>query len=219
VTGSSAVVVVAHADDETLGGGGTIAWLAGRGWTVDVVVVCDGQVPRDGAVDDNREAAHEACRVLGAGPPTFLGFVDQHLAVTPLPELTHAISVAAGVVRPALVLTHDSSDLNSDHRAVAEAAMVVWRPAHDAPAVLAMEIPGSTTWAGVAFGANYYVDVGATIDRKVEALTRYPNELRDAPHPRSEHGVRTTAAYHGLQSGFAYAEAFRVVRAVAGRLP
>ena len=37
-----ALVLVAHADDETLGAGGMISKLQANGWTVDVVALSSG---------------------------------------------------------------------------------------------------------------------------------------------------------------------------------
>lgn len=215
--GRTAVVVAAHGDDETLGCGGTLARLAADGWDVRVVVVSDGTVPRPDGVADNRSATARACAVLGVEAPVFLGFADQRLDTVPLVDVTAAL-VGLGL-EPDLLVTHAATDLNHDHRRVAESVLVAWRPGPRTPSVLAMEVPGSTAWSGTPFDARLYVDVTDTFETKVEALQEYHHELRPAPHPRSVAGIRATAAYHGLQAGCALAEAFGVVRAVAGRLP
>jgi hypothetical protein len=44
-------------------------------------------------------------------------------------------------------------------------------------------------------------------------------ELQDYPHPWSKKGLKLLAEYHGMQSGFRFAEAFSVIRAYEGRLP
>ena len=60
----NALVLVAHADDETLGAGGTIRKLVMRGWKVEVVILSDGIVRARGAEQDNRPDAVAACQRL-----------------------------------------------------------------------------------------------------------------------------------------------------------
>ena len=52
----------------------------------------------------------------------------------------------------------------------------------------------------------------ATIDKKCKALAAYEDEMRHAPHPRSEEVVRALARFRGTQVGVAYAEGFILVR-------
>ena len=40
----------------------------------------------------------------------------------------------------------------------------------------------------------------------------YTEEIIEAPHPRSEFGLRTLANYRGIQSGTEFAEAFCKIR-------
>ena len=58
-------------------------------------------------------------------------------------------------------------------------------------------------------------DVGATLDKKLEAMACYTTEVRPHPHPRSLESLRTRAAYWGQHAGLAYAEPFVLVRELA----
>ena len=55
-----ALILVAHADDETLGCGGVIQKLLKIGWCVSVVVLSNGIVDARSKVDDNREGLETA---------------------------------------------------------------------------------------------------------------------------------------------------------------
>jgi len=212
-----ALVVAAHADDETLGCGGTIAKLAADGWRVEVVIVADGVVTARGTTQDNRPDARAACALLGVGEPTFLGFPDQHFDEVSMVDLSNAlVALRDG---PDLVLTHATADLNRDHRLVAEAVRIAWRPQDRAVSVLEFEIPASAYWNGQTFAPNYYVDVTDTLEAKLAALGAYGTEARTPPHPRSPEAVATLARYHGGHALTGAAEAFRVVRAFEGQLP
>jgi LmbE family N-acetylglucosaminyl deacetylase len=212
-----ALILVAHADDETLGAGGTIQKLVRGEWDVSVVIVSDGIVSARGAPQDNREHAHAACALLGVGEPRFLGFKDQLFDQFTIAEMANAV-FAVGA-QPDLIITHASTDLNSDHRIVGELAKIVSKPRGRSCSLLACEVPSTTQWNGVPFPANYYVEIEQELETKIKAFSCYENELSEYPHPWSPEGLRLLADYHGMQSGLKQAEAFHMIRGYAGLLP
>lgn len=203
-------VLVAHADDETLGAGGTIQRLAKRGHEISVVIFSDGIIRARGVEQNNRHDAIAACQRLGIAPPVFLDFPDQKFDTVPMCDFSG--KVADLDLQPDLIITHFDMDLNKDHRWTAEAAKIVGRPRNKPIAILACEIPNTAFWNGTAFPANFYVDITQEIDCKLDAFAEYRNECREFPHPWSKEGLRTLAQYHGMQSGLPFAEAFYVVR-------
>jgi len=213
-----ALVLVAHADDETLGSGGLIQKLVAQQWDVDTVIMSDGTLTVRGVVEDNREDARTACKILGlAKPPVMLGFADQKFDTYPMADLANAVLELK--LEPDLIITHVDTDLNMDHRLVCEAAKIVGRPKRKPVAIIGSEIPNTSFWNGHVFPANYYVDISNEIDRKIEAFSAYRNELQNYPHPWSKEGLKLLAQYHGMQCGCAYAEAYHVIRGHGGLLP
>ena len=213
----TAMVLVAHADDETLGCGGIIQKLLARGWRVEIVIMSESVVRARGTVEDNRAAAQAACAVLGAGPPRFMGFPDQRFDTLAMADLAGA--VAALAIDPDLILTHVDADLNRDHVLTAEVARIVGRPRKKPVSILGCEIPNTAFWNGAPFHANYYVDVTNELETKIRAFEKYENEVRAFPHPWSREGLELLAKMHGMQCGMARAEAFQIVRAYEGALP
>lgn len=211
------LALVAHADDETLGAGATLAKLRQAGWRVEVVILADGIVTARGRRQDNRPAALAAAAVLGIDPPRFMGFPDQRFDTVAMADLAGA--VAALALEPDLVITHAPSDLNRDHRLACEVAKIIARPRRKPVSLLGCEVPNTTFWNAQPFSANYYVDVSATLERKVQAFQKYEHELRSYPDPWSPEGLRLLAQYHGMQCGVAMAEAFVVMRGYEGSLP
>jgi LmbE family N-acetylglucosaminyl deacetylase len=216
-SGRRALILVAHCDDETLGAGGLIRRLKSEGWAVDVVILSDGKLTVRGEVQDNSADAAEACRALGTGPPTLLGFPDQRFDTYAVADLANAVMQLD--LAPDLIVTHVDTDLNQDHRLVCEVAKIVGRPKRKPASILGCEIPNTSFWNGRVFRANFYVDISQEIDAKIDAFACYRNELQPYPHPWSREGLKLLAQYHGMQAGCGYAEAFHVIRAVAGRLP
>ena len=215
-TPREALVLVAHADDETLGCGGTIARLTGRDWRVRVVILSSGQVVVRSAQTDNRSHARKACQMLGAEPPVFLGFEDQKFDTLAVADLANAVSALQ--LRPELVITHAPTDLNLDHRIVCDIAKIIGRPTRAPVTLLACEVPATTFWNANAFAADLFVDIGDHLDTKIAAFACYVNEQHEAPHPWSPEGLRTLGRYHGIQAGLPAAEAFTVIRAYGAHL-
>jgi hypothetical protein len=80
------------------------------------------------------------------------------------------------------------------------------------------ETPSATNWSGaaphMAFVPNCYVDISATINKKIEALKIYQSEMREFPHARSIESVRSLSRTRGAEVGMEAAEAFCIVRKV-----
>jgi len=120
--------------------------------------------------------------------------------------------------RPEIVYTHFGGDINRDHQVLAEAVLVAVRP-YAAPSVrevLMFETSSSTEWSSAqispVFQPNAFVEIGETLERKVEAFLCYSAEVRDYPHPRSGQALRDRAHYWGSIANRAAVEPFVVVR-------
>ena len=212
-----ALILVAHADDETLGAGGTIPKLVKKGWNVNVVALSDGVLDVRGTIEDNRQDFKVACAMLGVQECTLLGFKDQKFDEVSMADLANAVATLG--LKPDLIITHVDTDLNMDHRLTCDVAKIIGRPKAKPVSILGCEIPNTSFWNAKVFPANYYVDISEQIDLKVAAFSKYANELQEYPHPLSKKGLKLLAEYHGMQSGFRFAEAFSVIRAYEGRLP
>ena len=111
-------------------------------------------------------------------------------------------------------------DLNVDHGCVNRAVLIASRPKPGmiVPEIYAMEIPSSTEWAfqqvEPVFRPNVFFDITPTLEKKIEALGEYQQELRPFPHPRSPESVRNIARRWGSVAGCEAAEAFELIRAV-----
>jgi len=216
------LVLAAHPDDELLGLGGTVARHADAGDEVIAVIASEGATSR--YASDAAATLEASCRaaavVLGIREVRFLGFADQRMDTVPLIEVTQRIEAVVREVRPDTVYTHHWGDLNRDHRVVSEATQVACRPVggNYPRRVYCFETPSSSEWSAPdpasQFTPTRFVDVTATIDRKLRAMACYPSEVRPAPHPRSLDGLRARAAVWGHTVGVGYAEAFVVLRQV-----
>jgi LmbE family N-acetylglucosaminyl deacetylase len=209
-------------DDEVLGCGALLSQMAAAGHTLFVVFATDG-VGAGGEGDartaTRRAAANEAARRLGLEPPRWLGLPDQRLDALPRLDIIQAIEAQMAQLQPRLVLTHDPSDLNLDHRILFDAVSVAARPlpTRSCQALLTFETPSATDYGAImgdaVFRPNLFIDASRGLDAKLAALGCYESELRDPPHPRSVERIRSLAQIRGAAAGLPVAEAFRIVYA------
>lgn len=215
------LVVAAHADDEALGCGGALAKHVAAGDKVHVVFVADGVTSRGGAGDEDlvrRQRATESARnILGISTMAFLDLPDNRLDSLPLLDIVQPLEAIIGKLAPEIIYTHHYGDLNVDHRLAHQAVMTACRPLPGGTVreILAFEVMSSTEWssAGLApFLPNYFVDISAHIEVKMQALDAYELEMRVPPHSRSIEHLRCLANHRGYCVGVDAAEAFMVMR-------
>ena len=221
-------VIAAHPDDEVLGCGATMARHAAAGDQVHVLIVAEGATSR-GAKRNREEAATElselalnarkAHAILGSASLELLEFPDNRLDSVDLLDVVKVVETFLGKVRPDTVYTHFPNDLNVDHRVVSEAVQVACRPEPAATVrnLLMFEIASSTEWriaSSVSFTPDYFVDVSATLGKKMEALAAYASEMRPWPHARSLQAIEALARWRGASVGVQASEAFVLGRAL-----
>ena len=61
------------------------------------------------------------------------------------------------------------------------------------------------------FNPNVFIDVSATIERKLQIFSLYKSEVHPEPLPRSLSAIRALARYRGATVGVEYAEAFMLL--------
>ncbi|MFE9913403.1 PIG-L deacetylase family protein [Streptomyces clavifer] len=216
------LAVVAHPDDEVIGPGGTLARHALAGDEVWVLILAEGKTSRVG--DPHQEASARlscletegASAVLGVTRVRRLDLVDNQLDTYPLLTLAQRVDEVVGELRPDVVYTHHSGDLNVDHELTARACMIACRPHVSTVSWLFGFSTLSASEAGYAgrppFVPSVYVQIDDALEIKLKAMECYRSELREFPHPRSLRAIRNQAELFGAHAGFAAAEAFSVLR-------
>jgi len=227
-----ALVVVAHPDDVDFGAGGTVAAWTDSGTTVTYCICTDGDaggfdpaVPRDqiGGIRQGEQRA--AAKEVGVEDVVFLGYPDGRLAATF--DLRRDISRVIRQVRPQR-LVMQSPEINwervgashPDHRAAGEAALAaVYPDARNPFTHLELAAEGLQAWSvpevwvmAAGAGADRWVDVTDTFDRKVEALRRHVSQTghMDDLEGMLRGWLGRNASLGGLADG-RLAESFRVV--------
>ena len=219
------LVVAPHADDETLGVGGTIARRASEGHEVHVAVVTGhGDEPHPlwprTAWDRVRGEAARAMEVLGVRALHFEEIPAALVADHPKWQVNKTISALVDKIQPDVMYVPFPFDLHKDHREIFHALSVAWRPSSPIGrrirAVYCYEVQSETHWQAPylepAFAPNAWVDISAQLETKLRALACYESQIRPAPDARSIDAVRALAVWRGAQQGMAAAEAFVAVK-------
>ena len=222
------LVVAPHADDETLGCGGTIARLAREGHEVTVAVLTghgDEAHPLwpPSAWDAVRIEADAAAKRLGVAELWFRELPAALVADHPAHAVNRVCHEVVQQARPDVIYAPFLFDLHKDHREIFHAMSTVWRPSsplgRSIRAVYAYETVSETHWNTAyvepGFIPNVYVDISDTLQTKLDALSCYKSQLRPFPDARSVESVRAQATWRGCQVGMRAAEAFVLVRAYA----
>lgn len=226
--GTRVLVIAPHPDDETLGAGGTIAWLTGTGARVDVLVITSGAptATTEGSTGEDAGRAAEladACAVLGIDHHT-IAWTHGPRAANPgqhLPDLVALIESGPGpslaTTRPDVLLLPNGGH-HQDHQAVHDAALAAIRPGARPGRPLTRLVLGydgpDDRWLTDRLPHPVTIDITGQIPAKTKALNCYPSQMRADPHPRSLPKIAACDEAIGARIGTAAAEAFTVYRMV-----
>mgnify|MGYP006088411281 CR=1 FL=1 len=217
------LIVAAHPDDETLGCGGTIAKHLMNGDSVNVVFLSDGVTSRHNVntkdIELRKKASKSAVKILGINEtPIFFGFPDNRMDSIDLLDIVQKLEVTINSIKPEVIYTHFSGDLNVDHQITHRALMTACRPlpGSSVKEIYSFEILSSTEWSILeSFTPNYFIDISQTLEQKKYAIQAYNSELKNFPHPRSTEAIDALAKYRGSNIGVFAAEGFRVERLIS----
>lgn len=219
------LIVSAHPDDEVLGCGATIAKHVSLNHQVYSLTLTDGTKAREKKNQKTKErnnALKNCSKFLGFKILENLSgkFDDQNLDNVRLLEIIKIIEQAKNQVKPDIIYTHSMSDLNIDHRVVAEATFVAFRPISSAnfSTIISYEIPSATDYGSriihPSFSPNFFVNIEKFWNKKIQALKIYDLEILNYPNSRSYKSIEALAITRGSQNGIKKAEAFEIVKTI-----
>ncbi|MBI5667655.1 MAG: PIG-L family deacetylase [Chloroflexi bacterium] len=222
------LVIAAHPDDIEFGAAGTVARWTDEGHEVTYCLVTDGGAGSNDPAADlaqlvrTREAEQrEAAACVGVHDVRFLGYPDGTLQ--PTLELRRDLTRLIRELKPERVVCSDPTLLfagnyyinHPDHRAAAEAAVyAVFPSAGTRPIFPELLREGyephdvAELWLQFSDHADTFIDISSQIERKIAALLCHRSQVG----PEVGEMVRKWDAEEGQKHGYAYAEAFRVMK-------
>ena len=217
------LVVAPHADDESLGCGGTllrhkeegdsIHWLLvtgmseGCGFSKEQIAVRDQEIEQV-----NRQYGFNSLHRLEL-PPSSLDTVAHG-------KIVFGISQVIEKVRPDVVYSPYRNDAHSDHKIVFDAVMAATKSFRYpfVKRVLTYETISETDFGmkpeDGGFKPNVYVDISSQLEKKLKILDIFASEMGEFPFPRCRRSLEALATLRGAQSNCFGAEAFVLIKEI-----
>ena len=215
------LIIAPHPDDEVLGCGGTIKKHINSGDEVYLCEVTKSYTPdwTEEYIVQEMEELEDSSKFLGIKKTFLLDLPAVKLDIFGQKKLNDLLSEIIQKIKPEILYIPFYGDINSDHRLISRACLVVARPKPKSfiKKVLAYEVLSETEWGAPAFKnfvPNVYIDISSTIKEKLKALSYYKSQLTPYPHPRSLEAIEILAKKRGTEAGLHYAEAFMLLREI-----
>lgn len=172
------LVLAPHADDETIGLGGTIILHAEGGDEVDVLFLtqgitgnADGRYDPEEYVRIRRAEGEAACRMLGVKKTSFWEFPDNYqVTENDMTLLVDRLVEIHARERYDVIYTPHRGEIHSDHHVSSVMAARALEKLDDPPELFAYEI-----WSPLR--AEMVVDVSGVFERKLEAAACYKSQI------------------------------------------
>ena len=207
-------MISAHPDDEVVGMGATIKKLSltNKIWLCVVSEGASAQYSDKKMIKVRRDACKKSSKILGISKIQFLDYPDMRLDSVSHLEINKELEKIIRKLKPKIVYSPPSHDLNKDHQKVFESSLVITRPlVSSVKSLLCYELPGPVR---EPFRPTIYENVEKEFSYKIKGFKMYKSEIMKFPHPRSINAIENLAIYRGTQSGLRKAEAFELVHSI-----
>ena len=229
------LIIAAHPDDEILGMGGTIAKHTSQHDNVTIIYMATGitarkepaeyeikSIPKkiqekwQQEIEKLQQDARKSAKLLKVKTVKFFDFPDNKMDGVHLLKVVKVIEKEIKIAKPDRIYTNHYSDLNVDHKVVYNATLTACRPSgYPVKEILSFEVLSSTEWSyPYNFNPNYFINIEKYIEKKINAMELFVNEIRKFPHPRSSKNIKHVAGRWGSVCGFKAAEAFEMIRKI-----
>ncbi|SEW44466.1 N-acetylglucosaminyl deacetylase, LmbE family [Chitinophaga sp. YR573] len=215
------VIISAHPDDEVLGAGGTLLKHAVAGDNIYWLIITNIAVNTgfsEERVRSRQIEIEEVAKRLRIKKTFKLDYPTMSLSSSSLLTMVPEISKVFEETKPEIIYCLNRSDAHSDHRVVFDAVASCTKSFRYPyiKRVLMYECISETEFAPAlpekAFIPNYYVDISAYLEEKLDIMKLYASELGDHPFPRSLDNIKALAHFRGATAGVQYAEAFQLLK-------
>ncbi len=212
------LVIAPHADDETLGCGGTLLRHIAEGDRVFWAIVTTPQEQAGfslSMVKEKKRQIDVVAKLYGFAGVFPIGLAATELLEIPRRETVQEIKTVIDAVTPEIVYIPSRFDAHTDHQVVFDATVAAskWFRSPSIRELLCYETLSETNFSlgGSAFNPNLFLDISPYLKLKQEILGNYVTEISEHPFPRNLRAIRALAELRGSQSGFIAAEGFEII--------
>ncbi|EOW9471602.1 TPA: PIG-L deacetylase family protein [Vibrio cholerae] len=217
------LIVAPHADDETLGCGGTILKLISQGYSVHWLLVT-GMSEEVGfskkQIEIRKNEIESVASLYNFTSIHELKFPPARLDTISKGDIVVDISHAIHEIQPEIIFIPYRNDAHSDHEIVYDSVMSAAK-SFRAPfirKILAYETLSETDFGmkpeDGGFKPNVFIDISTYLNKKLDILEVFESEVRDFPFPRSRKALESLAYVRGVQCNANAAEAFMLIKEI-----
>ena len=217
------LVVAPHADDETLGPGGSLLRHADEGDEIFWLIMTN-KFEKDGFSKDDVDARNKeiekVAESFGFNEIWRLNYSPGKLDKADTIEIIEDLSKAFNSIKPEIVYLPFSNDVHSDHRITSE-AVIACSKTFKFPTIRSFRVYetvsqtefGSNLYRG-SFHPNLWIDISGFLSKKIEIADIYESEIADHPFPRSSKNIESLASFRGSTMGVSSAESFIIIKEI-----
>ena len=214
------LVVAVHPDDETLGCGGSLLKHKTNGDEINWLICT--------AIDKNQnyyqirdKEINKVSKLYAFDSVHNLRLKTMRIDEYSMSKLIEKISKVINKVKPNIIYLPFKGDVHSDHRKIFEASYSCTKSFRYPfiKKIYMMETLSETEFAPSTkednFIPNTFVDISAHMDKKIQIMQIYKDEIGKHPFPRSERNIRALGTLRGATCGHEYAESFMLLKQIS----
>ena len=211
------LVIAPHPDDEILGCGGLLSLLKNKKKYWMTIT----QMKKEDGYSDNQIKIRENEIKKVSSSLDFikyfnLGFRAKNLNKNELNLLIKKMSEVIKIIKPDTIFAPFLHDAHSDHFYTTYALnhILKWFRFPFINRCYLYETLSETNFNFAKknkFSPNVYFNISSTLKKKIQLMKIYKSELKNHPFPRSRESITSLAIIRGSESGYKYAEAFKLL--------
>ena len=218
------LVIAVHPDDETLGCGGTLLKHKANGDEIHWLIATDIKESEGYSILTIKKRNKEITKIedlYGFTSVNKLDLSTSKVDTYSISVLVSKISSVINRIKPDIIYLPFKGDVHSDHKYIFDAAYSCTKTFRYPfiKKIYMMETLSETEFAPStkedSFVPNVFIDISNYMDKKIETMKVFENEIGEHPFPRSERNIRALATYRGATAGCDYAESFMLLKEVS----
>jgi LmbE family N-acetylglucosaminyl deacetylase len=208
------LVVAPHADDETLGCGGSLLKHKKNGDKIYWLLVT--KLKKDHKdYNIKQKEIKKVADMYNFDEVINLNLEPAKIHKIDFQTLIKLIEKQLKLIKPDTIYVPYLNDIHSDHQIIARAMNTFskWFRYPYIKRFLVYETLSETNFnfINTNFEPNLFVDISDQMKKKLNILKIYRSEISTHPFPRSQKSVESLAIIRGSSSGYKYAEAFKII--------
>ena len=213
------LVVAVHADDETLGCGGTLLKHKANNDKIHWLI-CTTTNKNKNYYQNREKEINKVSKLFNFDSVHNLQFETTKIDQYNMNEIIEKISRVINKVKPSIIYLPFKEDVHTDHKKVFEASYSCTKSFRYPfiKKIYMMETLSETEFAlstkKDSFMPNTFVDISKYMDKKIQIMKVYKSEVGKHPFPRSVISIKALASFRGSTSRCKFAESFMLLKEI-----